>query len=149
MTNTPAATTALTARDELRAVITTVDKLFARSIAAAHTAEGIKTKLSDILKRLNEEAAADNVFVRAVPKTPKQVVAENADAHNGSRSWWVVFVGREPGIYSTLEEANLQIKGCPGQECRCKGSKAEALAYYRMQYEGNLVQKWVEFVDDD
>jgi hypothetical protein len=43
MTNTPAATTALTARDELRAVITTVDKLFARSIAAAHTAEGIKS----------------------------------------------------------------------------------------------------------
>ncbi|KAJ7893758.1 hypothetical protein B0H13DRAFT_2339573 [Mycena leptocephala] len=113
MTNTPATTTALTARDELRA--------------------------------LNEEAAADNVFVRAVPKTPSK--------------WWPrtptpTMAPAPGGLFSSA--ANLaSILPCQPPNQRLprpgmprKGSKAEALAYYRMQYEGNLVQKWVEFVDD-
>ncbi|KAJ7886285.1 hypothetical protein B0H13DRAFT_1889304 [Mycena leptocephala] len=151
MSHLPAATSALpNARQELRALIATVDKLFSRSLATAHTAEAIKAKLSDITDSLDEEAPPpDPVFVRDVAKTPGQVEAENAHIPNGTRPWWVVFVGREPGIYSTVEAADLQIKGCPGQEYRRKGSKAEALSYYRMQYDGNLVKKWVEVVDDD
>ncbi|KAJ6537889.1 hypothetical protein B0H19DRAFT_1078996 [Mycena capillaripes] len=114
-----------------------------------HCAHGGKYKLPGILTRLAEEAAEDNIFVRAVPKTAAQVAVQHAQAPDGPRSWWVVYIGREPGIYPTLEDADLQIKGCPNQQYRRKGSKKEALAYYKLLHEANEVEKWVELIDDE
>ncbi|KAJ7277867.1 hypothetical protein C8J57DRAFT_1222649 [Mycena rebaudengoi] len=61
--------------------------------------------------------------------------------------WYVVIVGREPGLYRTPAEANSQTDGVPGQFSQKKTSHHEALAFYRDRYglpapEG--VQKWVE-----
>jgi hypothetical protein len=77
--------------------------------------------LPDILDKLDAEAAADcthsfmekernltyafgrvGVFVRGVAKSPTVVAAEHTDAPDGSRTWWVIYVGREPGLYTTM-----------------------------------------------
>jgi viroplasmin and RNaseH domain-containing protein len=46
------------------------------------------------------------------------------------------------------EEADHQIKGCPGQEYRSKKSKSEALASYTHWFQEGKVEKWVELTDD-
>ncbi|KAJ6575822.1 hypothetical protein B0H10DRAFT_2236766 [Mycena sp. CBHHK59/15] len=152
MNTLPAATTAPkgpTTCEELRAVITTTKKLLTLAHSLTRTAEELHDKLPAILARLNEEAAEDNVFVRVVAKTPAQVAALHSSAADGSRAGWVVFVGRDPGIYDTLEAANVQIKGCPNQEYRRKGSKQEALAFYQLMYDNKQVEKWVEVLADN
>ncbi|KAJ6556335.1 hypothetical protein B0H19DRAFT_1071442 [Mycena capillaripes] len=145
----PSVPVSLSPREELAALVEIVDKLVLRANALTRMAREVQTKLPNILDRLNAEAAADHVWVRAVAKDPAVVEAEHASELNGSRGWWVVYVGREPGLYTTVEAANIQINGCPGQQCRRKGSKAEALLFYRQKWDDGEVRKWVEIVDSD
>ncbi|KAJ6563503.1 hypothetical protein B0H10DRAFT_2239429 [Mycena sp. CBHHK59/15] len=133
MTNFPPATNAPTLREQVGALIITVNKLV----------------LNDVQDTLDDEAAADNVFVRGVAKDPAQVEAEHANSPDGSCLCWVVYIGREPGIYFTIEEADTQVKGCPNQQYRPRGSKAEALLFYKQMFHGKSVQKWVELFDDE
>ncbi|KAJ7906817.1 hypothetical protein B0H13DRAFT_2333065 [Mycena leptocephala] len=118
-------------RKQLVAAITTVEKL-------------LDYQLPPLMDNLNEEVAANHVWVRVVAKTPQQVEAEHEAVPHGSRPWWVVFIGREPGLYTTIEQADLQIKGCPNQQYRRKSSKFEALSFYRLMHDNNKVEKWVE-----
>ncbi|KAJ7653999.1 hypothetical protein DFH06DRAFT_1133578 [Mycena polygramma] len=145
----PAATTAPSAHEELRAVIATVTDLLDKAHALTTCAQDLYDRLPGLVDLINEEAADDNVFVRAPAKSPAEVEAEHATESEGSRPWWVVFVGREPGLYTTIEAANLQIKGCPGQEYRRKSSKEEALAFYTLMDSKKLVEKWVELVEEE
>ncbi|KAJ7788504.1 hypothetical protein B0H14DRAFT_2628248 [Mycena olivaceomarginata] len=144
--------TALSARAKLMAVLATVDELVVRTLRIQRTALDLQilfpARLPRILGRLAEEEAADNCWVRAVAKSPAQVAALNAGVPDGSRHCWVVFVGREPGIYYTIKEADHQIKGCPGQEYRSKKSKSEVLASYTHWFQEGKVEKWVELTDD-
>jgi hypothetical protein len=107
-----------------------------------------------------------DTWVRAVAKSAAQVTALNAGILDGSCHCWVVYVGREPGIYYTMcvsrplsllrppnsfwpsEEADQQIKSCPGQQYRHKGSKSEVLASYTQWFQEGKVEKWVELTDD-
>ncbi|KAF8146578.1 hypothetical protein K438DRAFT_1780779 [Mycena galopus ATCC 62051] len=85
-----------------------------------------------------------NVWVRVTNvKTPAQVEAQHASAPNDC-AWYVVWVGREPSIYITSEEADAQIKGCPGQQYHKPQSKPEALALYRDKFCDRQVSKWAE-----
>ncbi|KAJ7212393.1 hypothetical protein B0H12DRAFT_1079449 [Mycena haematopus] len=150
MTSDTAANTAIptsSQREEFMAVLGTVDQLVARSVHLARTAQDLQQRLPAILDRLTEKEAADNVWVRANAKTPAQVEVEHTAAPDGSRPWWVVYVGREPGLYSTVEDADVQIKNCPNQQYRRKASKQEALAFYRQKYDAGEVSKWVELRD--
>ncbi|KAJ7799630.1 hypothetical protein B0H14DRAFT_3491451 [Mycena olivaceomarginata] len=90
----------------------------------------------------------DKTWVRVVAKTPTAVATEHSSAPSGSRPWWVVFVGREPGLYSTIEAADAQIKGCPNQQYRRKADKVEALNFYVQKYNEGAVEKWVELTED-
>ncbi|KAJ7891619.1 hypothetical protein B0H14DRAFT_3428405 [Mycena olivaceomarginata] len=73
--------------------------------------------------------------------------AEQANAADGTQQWWIVYVGCEPGLYTTLEAAVAQTNKCPNQQWRSrKADKREALDYYRARYEANEVVKWVELV---
>ncbi|KAJ7657373.1 hypothetical protein DFH06DRAFT_1328185 [Mycena polygramma] len=144
----PAATTAPSAHEELRAVIATVTELLGQAHALTTVVQELYDRLPVLVDLFNEEAADDNVFVRAPAKTPAQVAAEHTNEPDGSRPWWVVFVGREPGLYTTIESANAQIKGCPGQEYRRKTSKGEALAFYELKHDQKRVEKWVELTEE-
>jgi hypothetical protein len=97
---------------------------------------------------------------------PAQVEHKYEAAPHGSRAWWVVFVGREPGLYTTMyvfcsplfistnvfwysisEAADRNVRNCPRQQIRHKTSKREAMAYYREMWEMQMVEKWVELED--
>ncbi|KAJ7918361.1 hypothetical protein B0H13DRAFT_1869540 [Mycena leptocephala] len=165
MTNFP--TEPPTACQELVALLAAVDKLAERASSLNRTAHKIQgenspsfkcptthiapsDRLPDILDKLDTEAAADCVFVRGVTKSPAVVAAEHTDAPDGSRTWWVVYVGREPGLYTTVsEQANSQTKGCPNQQCRKKSSKSEALLFYQQKWGENEVRKWNEVAEGD
>ncbi|KAJ7241517.1 hypothetical protein B0H12DRAFT_1074509 [Mycena haematopus] len=167
MTSGTAANTAIprSNREEFMAVLATVDQLVARSLHLARTAQELQQRLPAVLDRLTEKEAADSksfplfalpsisdpprsdVWVRANAKTPAQVHAEHTAAPEGSRPWWVVYVGREPGLYTTVEEADAQIKNCPNQQYRRKASKQEALNLYIEKYDAGEVAKWVELKD--
>ncbi|KAJ7858240.1 hypothetical protein B0H14DRAFT_3447367 [Mycena olivaceomarginata] len=132
-------------RCELMVVLANVDHLVVlRPEAHPHRgADPEHSTRSSIV--LNEEEAEDNIWVQAVAKTPAQVAAEHANVPDGTQQWWIVYVGQEPGIYSTLEMATAQTNKCPNQQWRSrKGGKHEALDFYRARYDANEVVKWVE-----
>ncbi|KAJ7720153.1 hypothetical protein B0H14DRAFT_3521025 [Mycena olivaceomarginata] len=118
-----AANTAAPTPRELMAVLATVDELVIRAADFQRTAQELQKKLPPMVQSLTEQQAADNTWVCAVAKTPTAVATEHSSAPSGSRPWWVVFVGREPGLYSTIEAADAQIKGCPNQQYRRKADK--------------------------
>ncbi|KAJ7791910.1 hypothetical protein B0H14DRAFT_2624562 [Mycena olivaceomarginata] len=160
--HTPSATNTISSCEELMAAIATVDELAIRAIRLTRTAQVITRTAEDVartvqdlqvcipilLDRQNEREAADGIWVRATAKFPTQVAADHANASDGQRVWYVVYVGREPGLYDTVEAADAQIKGCPGQQYRRKTGKREAIDYYRAKWEANEVAKWVEMRDD-
>ena len=43
-----------------------------------------------------------DVWVHAAARTPQQIKAEHAAIPHGPRPWWVVWIGREPGLYTTV-----------------------------------------------
>ncbi|KAJ7301759.1 hypothetical protein DFH08DRAFT_978443 [Mycena albidolilacea] len=138
-------------RRELMVVLANVDHLVVRAQKLTRAAEQIPAvqilkALPAILNHLNEEEAEGSRYlVRAVAKTPAQVAAEHANVPDGTQQWWIVYVGREPGIYSTLEMATAQTEKCPNQQWRSwKGGKREALDFYHAWYDANEVVKWVE-----
>ncbi|KAJ7683803.1 hypothetical protein B0H17DRAFT_1204939 [Mycena rosella] len=97
--------------------------------------------------------ATDNaIWAQGDPRTPAQMEALFPPGPNDGRPFQVVCIGREPGLYATADEANVQLLGVPNQFRLKKDTRAEALAYYRFQYNAGKVQKWTEVwdgVEDD
>ncbi|KAJ7453518.1 hypothetical protein FB451DRAFT_1373822 [Mycena latifolia] len=137
-----AATTTPSPHLELEALLATIAKLTQRSLNVSRALKEAHEKIPGLIDQvLHYREANDNVWVRAVAMTPEQ-------ATDGARPWWVVYIGREPGLYTTVDEATVQVKGCPNQEFRKKTSKGEALHFYESLYLGGKVEKWVEFDED-
>ncbi|KAJ7210211.1 hypothetical protein B0H12DRAFT_1237544 [Mycena haematopus] len=144
-----AANTAANIRNEAMAVLATVDELVIRANRLSTLAVNIQQRIPALLQRLTEEEASDDTWVRATPRTPTQVAADLANLADGTRALWVVYVGREPGIYTTVESADFQIKGCPGQQYRRKTSKQEAVQFYSDKWRAGEVEKWVQMISDN
>ncbi|KAJ6462249.1 hypothetical protein C8R47DRAFT_1240145 [Mycena vitilis] len=152
----PTATNAplpLAAHQQLGALIATVKKLVARADALSRTALLVQDQMDDMLETLDQdEPDVDNLWVRQVAKTPLQVELEHRNSPDGSRPCYVVYVGREPGLYFTLEEADAQVKGVPNQQYRRRASKAEGLFLYTQLYDhlpATKVEKWAEVLVDE
>ncbi|KAJ7602954.1 hypothetical protein DFH06DRAFT_1350773 [Mycena polygramma] len=153
----PTATTApataalpLPAHQQLGALLATVKRLVSRADALSCTALQVQDQMDDLLETLDQdEPDTDNLWVRQVAKTPAQVEAEHRNSPDGSRPCYVVYVGREPGLYFTHEEADAQIKGVPNQQYRRRASKAEGLFLYTQFYENvpTKVEKWEEILE--
>ncbi|KAJ6470680.1 hypothetical protein C8R47DRAFT_1077694 [Mycena vitilis] len=135
---------------QLGALIAIVQKLVTRADALSRTANAVQDQLNDLLDTLDQDEPAppDNVWVRQEAKTPAEVVAEHLNSPNGSCACWTVFVGREPGIYFTREQADAQVKGVPNQQYRRRAGKTDALMFYEQMFKENLVQKWEEIFDE-
>lgn len=57
----------------------------------------------------------------------------------GRRSkWYVVFEGRNPGVYSTWEDCVEQVEGFKGARYRSYGSQEDAVAAYRADLSGEM-----------
>ena len=51
------------------------------------------------------------------------------------KKYYVVWKGRQPGIYTSWEECSAQVTSCPGQEYKAFDSKAAAEEAYQGAYE--------------
>ncbi|KAJ6494090.1 hypothetical protein C8R47DRAFT_1070024 [Mycena vitilis] len=153
MTTFPPATIVPTtppSHEQLGALIAIVQKLVTRADSLSRTANAVQDQLNDLLDTLDQdEPAPDNVWVRRDAKTPEEVTAAHLNSPNGSCACWTVFVGREPGIYFTREDADAQVKGVPNQQYRRRTSKTDALFFYSQMFKENLVQKWEEVFEDE
>ncbi|KAJ7314863.1 hypothetical protein DFH08DRAFT_972592 [Mycena albidolilacea] len=138
---------------ELEVLVALVGRLSAASMEAMRLA----VEVQDCPQLWGERAAAtaaaaaaaelpaDPVWVRGVPKTPAEIVAQYPEG--SGETWYVVIRGREPGFYRTSAEADTVCNGVPNQLKEKKKSRRDAIAWYRSLYEGpdgEGVQKWTE-----
>ncbi|KAJ7302313.1 hypothetical protein DFH08DRAFT_967060 [Mycena albidolilacea] len=146
---------------ELEVLVALVGRLSAASMEAMRLAVEVQARLPAVVagERAAATAAADAaaaaaaaaeltadpVWVRGVPKTPAEIVAQYPEG--SGETWYVVIRGREPGFYRTSAEADRVCNGVPNQLKEKKKSRRDAIAWYRSLYEGpdgEGVQKWTE-----
>ncbi|KAJ7300387.1 hypothetical protein DFH08DRAFT_979715 [Mycena albidolilacea] len=140
---------------ELEVLVALVGRLSAASMEAMRLAVEVQARLPAVVagERAAATAAAaaaaelpaDPVWVRGVPKTPAEIVAQYPEG--SGETWYVVIRGREPGFYRTSAEADTVCNGVPNQLKEKKKSRRDAIAWYRSLYEGpdgEGVQKWTE-----
>ncbi|KAJ6631939.1 hypothetical protein B0H10DRAFT_1937677 [Mycena sp. CBHHK59/15] len=89
-------------------------------------------------------AALAPSFVQGTPRTPTQLEAAHPPGSGDFQTWHVVIRGREPGLYASVEEADAQVLGVPNQFRQKKTSRVEALAFYRLKYTDQKVEKWTD-----
>ncbi|KAK7063355.1 hypothetical protein R3P38DRAFT_3164360 [Favolaschia claudopus] len=92
-----------------------------------------------------DDDPAGPLFVRGIPKTPAEL--ERDHPPGSGETWYVVILGREPGMYATALEADHQCNGVPHQFKVKKTSRQDAFDLYRSLYngpEGKGVEKWTE-----
>ncbi|KAJ6491533.1 hypothetical protein DFH09DRAFT_1104979 [Mycena vulgaris] len=80
-------------------------------------------------------------FVKGVAYTPAQMDTMFPPGFGDHQAWYVVIVGREPGLYGSSVAADAEVNGVPGQFRQKKASRIEALAFYRNRYNDNAVVK--------
>ncbi|KAJ7478927.1 hypothetical protein FB451DRAFT_1395542 [Mycena latifolia] len=148
MSNVRDATIAPTPAEELVALV-------AKVTAMSRQALDLTVKCLDVSHELPRVVAAqvaaavadftsDVAFVEEVAPTPDELDALFPPGTGDSQTWYVVSIGRQPGLYASPHDADDQVRGVPHQGRRKKDGRAEALAYYRTMYENNLVRKMVE-----
>ncbi|KAF8144864.1 hypothetical protein K438DRAFT_1992426 [Mycena galopus ATCC 62051] len=74
-----------------------------------------------------------------IPRTPEELDDTHA-GDNESKTWHVVTVGREPGLYNT--NLDIQVLGVPGASRQHIPGLAAALAHYCAKYIALEVEKW-------
>ncbi|KAJ7439020.1 hypothetical protein B0H11DRAFT_1934797 [Mycena galericulata] len=82
-------------------------------------------------------------WVEEPAPTPAQMESYFPPGLGDDMAWHVVCIGREPGLYSSTDEADRQITGVPNQFRQKKSSRLEALAFYRLRYDSGRVHKMV------
>ncbi|KAJ7694391.1 hypothetical protein B0H17DRAFT_1132024 [Mycena rosella] len=81
------------------------------------------------------------LLLHGLPKTPPEMADMFPPGVGDFQSWYVVIVGREPGLYGSAVEADAQVNGIPGQFRQKKTSRREALDFYWERYIAGAVDK--------
>ncbi|KAJ7761382.1 hypothetical protein B0H16DRAFT_1456131 [Mycena metata] len=66
--------------------------------------------------------------------TPAQMEARYPPGINDDIPHYVVCIGRVPGLYTSSQDAEDQVRGVPDMSCRKKDTRAEGLRWYREQH---------------
>ncbi|KAJ7112731.1 hypothetical protein C8R44DRAFT_882481 [Mycena epipterygia] len=148
MTNNLQATTAPTPQQELAALVAKVAALSNLALDLTRQCIDINQDLPRVVP-LQVTAAvgkltADVEFVEGVAITPDALDALFPPGVGDYQPWYVVCVGRKPGLYPSSHEANDQVLGVPHQFRRKKSGRAEALAFYRAKHVAGQVAKMTE-----
>ncbi|KAJ7076279.1 hypothetical protein B0H15DRAFT_955802 [Mycena belliarum] len=171
MTDTTLASNASTPQEEMDALVAKVAALTLMSLDMARLCVDVQTSLCIDVKTqiapaftaaanraiaslVNAPVPApvpvpDHLWVKGIALTPDQLEASFGPGVGDEQTWHVVCIGREPGLYASPTEANLQIEGVPNQFREKKKSRVEALAFYRHWYESARVEKWNAVLVDD
>ncbi|KAK7029971.1 hypothetical protein R3P38DRAFT_3188896 [Favolaschia claudopus] len=91
---------------------------------------------------LGGESVTQVAFVEGTAESPSTVAARYENQIKGS-FYWVVLVGRNPGLYPSADAANRQVLGVPNNSWLRKQGFEAALEHYRDNYPHN-VKKLVE-----
>ncbi|KAJ7253588.1 hypothetical protein C8J57DRAFT_1519317 [Mycena rebaudengoi] len=149
---------------ELQVLLSRVSTLVQMSLDMAKIVVDVQHRLPLVLAHHVDEAlagvpqlVADHVaaqasapdpesrgLIRGIPITPSALELLHPPGLGDDLHWHVVLVGREPGIYLSVTSADEVVKGIRNASRRRKDSRAEALTYYRVNYEAQKVEKWVE-----
>ncbi|KAJ7282326.1 hypothetical protein C8J57DRAFT_1218550 [Mycena rebaudengoi] len=78
-------------------------------------------------------------YIQGVPLTPDEVEVAHALSVE-LQPYYVVIVGREPGIYASSQAANAQTDGVPRQRQQKQATRTLALGAYRTLFPE--VEKW-------
>ncbi|KAJ7795856.1 hypothetical protein B0H14DRAFT_2620472 [Mycena olivaceomarginata] len=81
------------------------------------------------------------------PASPDEIAAGFVDQKR-AEAYWVVLSGREPGLYTTSDEANEQTSRVPHQQQQRVVGFEAALAVYTVHYPQDT-KKWVEVPHSD
>ncbi|KAJ7463429.1 hypothetical protein B0H11DRAFT_2240898 [Mycena galericulata] len=165
MTTTAAPATTASTSSEMAALVALVARLSSATLDATRLAVEVQAKLPAVVvaevaasaaataaATSTEAAAAAAAAAAASPLLVRQAARtltalEAAFPEGSGEVWYVVIIGRKPGMYRTAAEADSLCNGIPNQLKAKKTSRREALAWYRERYnqqDGNGVQKWVE-----
>ncbi|KAJ7119209.1 hypothetical protein C8R43DRAFT_960142 [Mycena crocata] len=147
-----AATTAPTPAEELAAVLAQVAVVTKLSVDMTKLCIDLHQKIPVLVAHRAAAAAAPPVapavaaplFIEGVARTPAHLEAAFPPGHGDKLQWYVVCIGREPGLYATSplsDESERQVNGIPRQFRIRKGSRVEALTFYRERYEEQAVSK--------
>ncbi|KAJ6528818.1 hypothetical protein B0H19DRAFT_1083162 [Mycena capillaripes] len=136
-------TTAPTPKQELAALIAQVAELSKTALDVTRHCIDLNERIPRVV-RAQVDAAIGQLtpapaFVQGVAPTPAELEAAFPPGRSDSQAWYVVCVGRQPGMYATFEEADAQVLGVPGQKRRKMTGRGPALAYYRQMYAQNDV----------
>ncbi|KAJ6543672.1 hypothetical protein B0H10DRAFT_2218717 [Mycena sp. CBHHK59/15] len=138
-----AAPNASTPQQELDALVAKVAALARLSVDLTRLSLDIQDTFPAVMMQVAAMSAASApTVVRGVPQTPDEVEAAHPPSPNDPQSWYVVIVGREPGLYTNSDAADMQTTGIPNQFRQRKTGLREALAFYRNKYEAGKVEKW-------
>ncbi|KAJ6539874.1 hypothetical protein DFH09DRAFT_1323424 [Mycena vulgaris] len=144
-------TTSPTPAQELAALVAKVAALFKLALEMMKLTMDIDDAIPNVVASQVAEAVAATQplvpqFVEGVASTPAQMDAMFPPGFGDHQPWYVVIVGREPGLYGSSVRADAEVNGVPGQFRQKKSSRIEALAFYRNRYNDNAVIKLNEVV---
>ncbi|KAK7022547.1 hypothetical protein R3P38DRAFT_3195942 [Favolaschia claudopus] len=116
------------------------------ALTVARTCVDINDRLPRVMNNVVQAAVAaairdsDPLFVITEAPTP-DVVETNLLAGNENAPYYVVCVGREPGLYLDSSVADNQVRGVPEQDRRKIIGRSAALNHYRTMYEQQKVKR--------
>ncbi|KAJ7067682.1 hypothetical protein B0H15DRAFT_806673 [Mycena belliarum] len=88
-------------------------------------------------------------FAEARALTPDELATRFPPGQGETQTYYVVCVGRQPGLYTSADDATAQISGVPNYIREKKKGRLEALNFYRTLYNRREVHKLVDVIPDD
>ncbi|KAJ7870319.1 hypothetical protein B0H14DRAFT_3440151 [Mycena olivaceomarginata] len=105
-------------------------------------------KIPRVVRAQVEAAVAEvrppTTFSQGIAPTPAQLEAQFPSGRGDNQAWYVVCIGRQPGLYATADEADAQVLGVPDQYRRKVVGRIPALVYYRQMYDLQRVMRLTE-----
>ncbi|KAJ7217413.1 hypothetical protein B0H12DRAFT_1241051 [Mycena haematopus] len=138
----PLTDAAADAQGALDALVATVAGLTQMSLALTQGCLDVQTKLPGLMKAAFEAHLPDEPsWIEVNARTPAELDAAHPPGPGDDLTYHVVTVGREPGLYLSVQDSDSQVLGVPNSKRHRKHTRLEALAWYRFKYDHGDVHK--------
>ncbi|KAJ7691220.1 hypothetical protein B0H14DRAFT_3532031 [Mycena olivaceomarginata] len=140
MAQNPTTTTiAPTSEQEMAAVVSKVTAMSKLALDMTRLCIEVNDKLpavvqAQVVDALASVAPQGPAFHHSAAPLPDEIDAMFPLGYGENQPWYVVCVGRRPGLYASYADVDDQVRGVPNQSRKRKDTLREALLYYRTQY---------------
>ncbi|KAJ7707187.1 hypothetical protein B0H16DRAFT_1746581 [Mycena metata] len=150
MTDSSKTTTPTTPEQELAALVAQFSDLTKLAVAMTQHCVHLQERLPAVVAmHVDALKARAMEFEQGTTVTPDELESRFPPGVGDNATWYVVIVGREPGMYLSSTEADDQVKGVPNMSRLKKSSRREALDFYRHQYNHHEVMKLTEVYEEE